>query len=114
MKLTEILRTQFRQWVCVAVLLSASLSAATAQTSPTVQRGLNLALANCARCHSIDKVSPSPFALAPPFRDLHLRYPVENLAESLAEGIVTSHQNMPEFRLDPGQVGDFIDFLKSL
>jgi hypothetical protein len=27
---------------------------------------------------------------------------------------VTGHQNMPEFRLDPGQVGDFIDFLKTL
>jgi cytochrome c len=114
MKLTEILLTRSRQCVCVAVFLSATLSAATAQTSPTVQRGLNLALANCARCHSVDKLTPSPLALAPPFRDLHLRYPVEDLAESLAEGIVTSHQNMPEFRLDPGQVGDFIDFLKSL
>ena len=114
MKLTERLLIQSRQAGCVAVFLSAGLSAATAQTSPTVQRGLNFALANCARCHSTDKVSPSPFALAPPFRDLHLRYPVENLAEALGEGIVTSHQNMPEFRLDPGQVGDFIDFLKTL
>ncbi|MEA2872435.1 MAG: cytochrome c [Hyphomicrobiales bacterium] len=114
MKPIEILLTRSRQCVWVAVFLNAALSAATAQTSPTVQRGLNFALANCARCHSIDKISPSPFGLAPPFRDLHLRYPVENLAESLAEGIVTSHQNMPEFRLDPGQVGDFIAFLKSL
>ena len=114
MKLTERLLTQSRQAGCVAVFLSAALSASNAQTSPTVQRGLNLAMANCARCHAIDKISPSPLALAPPFRDLHLRYPVESLAESLAEGIVTGHQNMPEFRLDPGQVGDFIDFLKSL
>jgi hypothetical protein len=27
---------------------------------------------------------------------------------------VTGHPSMPEFRLDPGQVGDFISFLKSL
>ena len=114
MKLTETLLTQSCQAVCVAVLLSAGLSGANAQTSPTVQRGLNLAMANCARCHAIDKISPSPFALAPPFRDLHLRYPVENLAEALGEGIVTGHQNMPEFRLDAGQIRDFIDFLKSL
>ena len=114
MKLTEILLTLSRRSICVAVFLSAGLSGATAQTSPTVQRGLNLALANCARCHAIDKISPSPLSLAPPFRDLHLRYPVEGLAESLGEGIVTGHQNMPEFRLDPGQVGDFIEFLKSL
>jgi cytochrome c len=114
MKLTRTSISQSRHAICVAVLLGAGSSGAAAQTSPTVQRGLNLAMANCARCHAIDKISPSPLALAPPFRDLHLRYPVENLAESLAEGIVTGHQNMPEFRLDPGQVRDFIDFLKSL
>jgi cytochrome c len=114
MKLIERVLTLSRQAGCVAVFLSAALSASNAQTSPTVQRGLNFAIANCARCHAIDKLSPSPLALAPPFRDLHLRYPVENLAEALGEGIVTGHQNMPEFRLDPGQVGDFIDFLKSL
>jgi mono/diheme cytochrome c family protein len=105
---------QSRRAVCVAIFVSAGLSVANAQTSPTVQRGLNFAVANCARCHAIDKISPSPLSLAPPFRDLHLRYPVENLAESLGEGIMTGHQNMPEFRLDPGQIGDFIDFLKTL
>ena len=52
--------------------------------------------------------------IAPPFRTLRLRYPVENLAEAFAEGIVTGHPTMPEFRLDPGQVGDVITYLKSL
>ena len=52
--------------------------------------------------------------MAPPFRVLHLRYPVENLSQPLGEGIVTGHPTMPEFRLDPGEVHDFIDFLKSL
>ena len=68
----------------------------------------------CARCHSIDKVTPSPLAIAPPFRTLHKKYPVENLEEALAEGISTGHPTMPEFRFDPGQVSDFISFLKSL
>ena len=114
MKLIFASRTQPRRWIYVAVFLSVGLSGADAQTSPTVQRGLNFAMTNCARCHAIDKISTSPLPLAPPFRDLHLRYPVENLAEALAEGIVTGHPNMPQFRLDPGQVRDFIDFLKSL
>jgi cytochrome c len=52
--------------------------------------------------------------IAPPFRTLHLRYPVEDLQEPLAEGIVTGHPTMPEFRFDPGQVGDVIAYLKSL
>ena len=50
---------------------------------------------HCARCHAIDKVSPSPLKVAPPFRTLHTRYPIENLEEALAEGIVTSHPTMP-------------------
>lgn len=85
-----------------------------AQMDPRQQRGLTLARANCARCHSIDKISASPLKLAPPFRELHNRYPVESLEEALGEGIVTGHPNMPEFRLDPGQVGDLISYLKWL
>jgi mono/diheme cytochrome c family protein len=85
-----------------------------AQQSPSVQRGYNIARANCAKCHSIDKVTESPLKIAPPFRTLHTRYPVENLEEPLAEGIVTGHPTMPEFRLAPDQIKDFIAFLKSL
>ena len=55
--------------------------------------------------------SESPLMIAPPFRTLHERYPVEASQESLAEGIVTGHPSMPEFRLDPGQVGDVIAYL---
>jgi mono/diheme cytochrome c family protein len=81
---------------------------------PSVQRGVVIARTYCARCHSIDKVSQSPLAVAPPFRDLHKSYPVERLEEPLAEGLVTGHPSMPEFRFDPDQIGDFIAFLKSL
>jgi cytochrome c len=82
--------------------------------SPAEQRGLIFVRIHCARCHAIDKVSISPLKVAPPFRTLHERYPVESLEESLAEGIVTGHPSMPEFRLDPGQVADVIAYLKSL
>jgi len=81
---------------------------------PAAQRGLTIARTNCARCHSIDRATGSPLAIAPPFRTLHKKYPVENLEEALAEGISTGHPTMPEFRFDPGQVNDLISFLKSL
>ena len=55
--------------------------------SPAEQRGKTFVLTNCARCHAIDRVSPSPLKIAPPFRTLHLRYPIETLGEALAEGI---------------------------
>jgi cytochrome c len=97
------------------VSLAVLLGTAKAQPlDPSPQRGLNLVRANCARCHSTDKVSPSPLGVAPPFRELHKRYPVENLEEALGEGIVTGHPNMPEFRLDPGQITDLIAFFKTL
>jgi len=79
-----------------------------------IAQGRRLAQANCARCHSIDKVGRSPLSIAPPFRTLHERYPVEDLEEPLAEGIMTGHPSMPEFRFDPDQIADFIAFLKTL
>jgi hypothetical protein len=59
-------------------------------------------------------VSPSPLKIAPPFRTLHERYPVETLEEALAEGIITGHPSMPQFSFEADQVGDFIAFLKTL
>lgn len=102
-------------WYLLALgIFNLVAASAYAQMDPQQQRGFTLAKANCARCHSIDKVTASPLTLAPPFRELHRRYPVESLEEALGEGIVTGHPNMPEFRLDPGQVGDLIGYLKWL
>jgi cytochrome c len=80
----------------------------------SAEQGKRLALTYCAKCHAVDKVSPSPLKIAPPFRTLHERYPVGMLEEALAEGIVTGHPSMPEFRFDGDQIGDFIAFLKTL
>lgn len=100
--------------LAAACVLIGSAAPAAAQMSPAAQRGLNYVRVHCSRCHSIDKVSPSPLAIAPPLRTLHEHYPVEDLEEPLAEGIRTAHPTMPEFRLDPGQVGDVIAYLKTL
>jgi mono/diheme cytochrome c family protein len=99
----------------VGAMLFVLAGAAQAQgLLPAQQRGLTFVRVHCAQCHSIDKVSASPLRVAPPFRTLHQRYPVESLEEALGEGIVAGHPSMPEFRLDPGQVGDVIAFLKTL
>jgi mono/diheme cytochrome c family protein len=87
---------------------------AAAQATPAAQRGLIFVRTNCARCHAIDKVSPSPLTIAPPFRTLHTKYPITYLEEAFAEGIVTSHPTMPEFRLDPGQIADVIAYFRTL
>jgi cytochrome c len=112
-KRNELPRTLAAAAVSIAVLLPLS-ARAESTLSPSEQRGFVFVDTHCARCHAVDKVSPSPLKIAPPFRTLHERYPVESLEESLAEGIVTGHPTMPEFRLDPGQVDDVIAYLKSL
>ena len=99
--------------VAACAVIGSSLPAL-AQMSPAAQRGLTYVRVHCAQCHSVDKATPSPLTIAPPFRTLHERYPVESLEEALAEGIRTGHPTMPEFRLDPGQVGDVIAYLKTL
>lgn len=97
-------------YIAVALI---TMTAAMA-VSPAEQRGRTFAQTNCARCHSIDRVTPSPLKIAPPFRTLHKRYPVDTLAEAFAEGIYTGHPTMPMFQLDPGQINDLLSYLKSL
>jgi len=82
--------------------------------SPAEQRGKTYALTNCARCHSIDRMTDSPLKIAPPFRTLHKRYPIETIGEALAEGIETGHPTMPTFQLDPDQIHDLLSYLKTL
>lgn len=78
------------------------------------KRGETIALMNCARCHAIGRVGVSPLKDAPPFRTLHERYPVSDLAEALAEGITTGHPSMPEFRLAPDEADKLIAYMKTL
>jgi cytochrome c len=103
------LRSALHQTLATLMLITPALAA-----SPAEQRGKAFALTNCARCHSIDRVTDSPLKIAPPFRTLHKRYPIETLAEALAEGIETGHPTMPAFQLEPDQIHDLLSFLKSL
>jgi cytochrome c len=104
----------FANVLAIALTLAPAPAKGDEVLSPPAQRGLVIVRTNCSRCHAIGKVGDSALPVAPPFRTLHKRYPVEDLQEPLAEGIVTGHPTMPEFRFDPGQVGDIIAYLKSL
>lgn len=95
----------------VAVLVAGAVEA---QEDPRIHRGRQFAEANCAMCHAIGRFGDSPLAIAPPFRSLSLRYPVEDLEEALAEGIVTGHPTMPQVQLDAAQIADFLAYLKTL
>ncbi|HEU6441489.1 MAG TPA: cytochrome c [Microvirga sp.] len=79
-----------------------------------VERGRTFVQTNCSTCHAVGRAGESPLAEAPPFRTLQRRYPLEYLAEALAEGITTGHPSMPEFQLDAAQISDVLAYLQSI
>lgn len=98
-----------------AVLCFLMVSPGAAQSPHAdVQSGRAIVQTHCARCHSTGRVGPSPLSIAPLFRDLHKLYPVESLEEALAEGIMTGHADMPQFRFEPDEIDNLIAYLKSL
>jgi cytochrome c len=77
-------------------------------------RGEAIAQRHCARCHAIGETGASPMGLAPPFRDLSKRYPMETLEEALAEGIVVGHPAMPRFTFEPREIGALLTYISGL
>ena len=97
--------------LCLSVLLTSGPSLS---QEARAQRGLLFVQTNCASCHAVRRTDVSPLTIAPPFRDLHRRYPVADLEESFSEGIVTGHPTMPQFKLDAAQIADVIAYLHTL
>ncbi len=79
-----------------------------------VAKGQKLAAERCGRCHAVTETDHSAHPKAPPFRLVVERYPSENLAEALAEGIVAGHPDMPVIVLQPDEIEAFLAYLDSL
>ncbi|HRD78476.1 MAG TPA: cytochrome c [Hyphomicrobiaceae bacterium] len=106
----------FRRRASAAALLVAlpAIGTVVAQDGAQVARGRQLLEAQCARCHAVGASDASPVKQAPALRQLRRRYPVDALAEALAEGIITGHPGMPEFAFQANDVAAIIAYLKSL
>jgi mono/diheme cytochrome c family protein len=97
----------------VMVLLSAGF--AQPQDKRAIEsRGERLLNANCASCHAVGRAGNSARPEAPAFRTLGQRYPIEVLAEALAEGLSSGHPDMPEFRFDIDDVNAILAYLESI
>jgi mono/diheme cytochrome c family protein len=104
---------------CVVVLVGAGSAGAGPRSEPDVDeqlvsKGRALAEGKCARCHALGLEGESPHKEAPPFRVVVGRYPVESLAEALAEGIASGHPDMPEFVFEPPEIEAFLTYLEAL
>ena len=78
------------------------------------RRGENLLANNCSPCHAIGRTGASSQHQAPPLRTLGQSYPIDNLAEALAEGFSTGHPDKPEFVFESRDVGAIIAYLQSI
>jgi cytochrome c len=103
-----------REIVAVAAITGLGATTALAGEADPATRGKTILAANCARCHAIERSGKSPHHEALPFREVVLRYPPEQLAEALAEGIVSGHPDMPEFTFEPAEVQAIIAYLTTL
>jgi cytochrome c len=100
--------------LAACLLVGFGAVAAEAVEKDQTAKGEALVKENCSRCHAIGKEGASPHPDAPPFRTLSSKYPIEDLAESLAEGIVSGHPDMPIFVFSPTDVAAIIDYLNSI
>lgn len=98
--------------ITLASLLALSLAGAAQAQS--LQRGELLVRRHCGGCHAVGKAGASAEPAAPPFRDLYKRYEPDTLAEALAEGILTGHPAMPEFRFGRRDVRAIMAYLRSI
>jgi cytochrome c len=98
----------------VAVLGACATAAAVDEQTALERRGEALLTKNCASCHAIGRSGASTHPQAPAFRTLGKRYPVESLEETLAEGIISGHPDMPEFTFEAPDVGAIITYLESI
>ena len=79
-----------------------------------IKLGGQLVLDKCSQCHAVGTDDTARHPEAPNFRDLSRNYPVEHLAEALAEGIITGHPDMPAFEFEAERVDQIIDYLRSI
>ncbi len=77
-------------------------------------KGLRLAETNCARCHAIGVSGASPFAPAPPFREVAKNYTPEELVDGFMEGLAVRHQAMPDWDMTMDQAEALATYIMAL
>ena len=98
----------------ILVTAAAALLGVTSGHAANVKRGGTIAEQRCAACHAIGPRGASPSIKAPTFRRIANQWPVEQLQEAFAEGIMTGHGPMPEFTFSPDDIDDLLAYLGKL
>ena len=99
-----------------AAFLLLATCAGPASAAGDATRGEDISRRLCSPCHAIRGPGPSRVEQAPPFSGFARRWPLDNLGEALAEGIITGHGEvrMPEFVFTPRDIDDLLAYLASV
>jgi mono/diheme cytochrome c family protein len=97
-----------------AALTAVALAQGTADLTPRERRGEALLARLCSGCHAIGRTGTGAHPEAPLFRALSRRYKIEALEEALAEGLISGHPDMPEFRFSAEEVGEVVAYLNAI
>ena len=101
--------------LAIAVAMTTASTGSLAQQFPaSIEGGQLLVQKHCGGCHAISTKDLSKHREAPAFRDVLKRYSASDLEEALAEGILTGHADMPEFKFEPVDVRAIIKYLSTL
>jgi cytochrome c len=99
----------------VALGLVAMFAAnANAQDTTRQRQGQSIVADKCSSCHAVGRFDESRNPKAPAFRTLHERYPIESLAEALAEGTISGAPEEPEFKFSAREVGAIISYISKI
>ena len=95
---------------CASPVTSTETTGAHSETA----NGRVLVQTQCAKCHAVGRNDRSRHTDAPELRLLSRSYAVAGLEESLAEGMIVGHPDMPEFKFGPADVAAIIAYLESI
>lgn len=83
-------------------------------TPAEIVLGQQIAEQKCGACHAVGRTDHSAVPEAPAFRKLGERYPVSDLGEALAEGIVTGHPSMPDWVFSREEIVELLGYMQSI
>lgn len=101
-----------------ATIAGCATSARSPSTQPApstaVERGQALAERRCGGCHAVGPTGQSAQTMAPPFRDLGLRYNAISFERRMAGLTSRGHHEMPPMRLERDEIRDLAAYIDSL
>jgi len=114
-KLTSLIGAVLGAAIVVAACAAETVPSKTGGDSgDAAMTGQAMAEAYCSQCHAVGREDRSLHEDAPPFRTLSERFPIRDLEEALAEGIVVGHPDMPVFVFQPNEIDALLDYLETI